>query len=77
MKNKQKLPLAARMASIEPFHVMDLLAKARQLEFQGRSVIHMEIGEPDFVTPQTILDAASNALQQANWEKFSYTLQSA
>ena len=52
------------MASIEPFHVMDLLAKARQLESQGRSIIHMEIGEPDFVTPQSVLDAATSAIQQ-------------
>ena len=52
------------MASIEPFHVMDLLAKARQMESEGRSIIHMEIGEPDFVTPQTIIEAATKALQQ-------------
>ena len=64
MTNKLKLTVAQRMASIEPFHVMDLLAKARQLESQGRSIIHMEIGEPDFVTPQSVLDAATSAIQQ-------------
>ena len=52
------------MAAIEPFHVMDLLAKARQLESQGRSIVHMEIGEPDFVTPQTVIDAGVTALQK-------------
>jgi aspartate/methionine/tyrosine aminotransferase len=63
LKNKQKIHTAARMAAIEPFHVMDLLAKARQLESQGRSVVHMEIGEPDFVTPQAVVDAGVTALQ--------------
>jgi len=64
LSDNQKLLIAKRMASIEPFHVMDLLAKARQLESQGRSIIHMEIGEPDFVTPTTVLEAAGNAIQQ-------------
>ncbi len=52
------------MADIEPFHVMDLLAKARLLEAQGQRVIHMEIGEPDFVTPPAIVEAGIQALQQ-------------
>lgn len=64
MNNTPKLQAAARMAAIEPFHVMDLLAKARQLESQGRTIVHMEIGEPDFVTPQAIVDAGVKALQQ-------------
>lgn len=49
---------AARMAGIEPFHVMELMAKARALEAQGRDIIHMEVGEPDFPTPQPIIEAA-------------------
>jgi len=58
------LPMARRMADIEPFHVMDLLARARAMEAGGRSVIHMEVGEPDFVTPQAIIDAGIQALRQ-------------
>jgi len=54
---------AARMRLIQPFHVMALLARARELEAAGRSVIHMEIGEPDFVTPQPLIDAGIRALQ--------------
>ncbi|RLJ63807.1 pyridoxal phosphate-dependent aminotransferase [Sulfurisoma sediminicola] len=50
--------VATRMAEIEPFHVMELMAKAKALEAQGRSIIHMEVGEPDFPTPQPIIDAA-------------------
>lgn len=54
---------ATRMQLIQPFHVMALLARARELEAAGRSVIHMEIGEPDFVTPQPLIDAGIKALQ--------------
>ena len=55
-------PLASRMRGIEPFRVMALLARAKELEAQGRSVIHMEIGEPDFPTPQPVCDAGSRAV---------------
>jgi len=55
-------PLARRMAEIAPFHVMELLARARQLEAEGRSIIHMEIGEPDFDTPAPVVAAAQQAL---------------
>ena len=54
---------ADRMRLIQPFHVMALLARARELEAAGRSIIHMEIGEPDFVTPQPVIDAGIRALQ--------------
>ncbi len=54
------------MSDIQPFHVMALLARARELEAQGRSIIHMEIGEPDFPTPQPVIDAGIRALQQGN-----------
>lgn len=46
-----------------PFHVMALLARARELEEQGKSIVHMEIGEPDFTTAQPIIDAGIRALQ--------------
>jgi aspartate/methionine/tyrosine aminotransferase len=49
---------AARVREIAPFHVMEVQTAARALEAAGRSVIHMEIGEPDFPTPQPVLDAA-------------------
>ncbi|RLJ15800.1 pyridoxal phosphate-dependent aminotransferase [bacterium endosymbiont of Escarpia laminata] len=56
------IPIADRMARIKPFYVMDLLAKARRLEAEGRSIIHMEIGEPDFITPAPIIHAGEAAL---------------
>ncbi|MGH7698063.1 MAG: pyridoxal phosphate-dependent aminotransferase, partial [Candidatus Dormibacteria bacterium] len=41
----------------------EVLAQARRLEAQGRSVIHLEIGEPDFATPPNIIEAAHRAMQ--------------
>ena len=56
--------IADRMQAIRPFYVMDLLARARSLEAAGRSIVHMEIGEPDFVTPDPIIQAAHRALDE-------------
>ena len=56
------LPQSARCALIQPFHVMRLLGRARQLEQQGRDIVHMEVGEPDFPTPQPIIDASLTAI---------------
>ncbi len=50
------------MQHIAPFHVMEIATHARALEAQGRDVIHMEIGEPDFATPQPVIDAAQSLL---------------
>lgn len=53
---------AQRIGDIEPFHVMAVLERAKQLQAQGHDVIHMEIGEPDFTTPEPIMRAAQAAL---------------
>jgi len=52
-----------RIDRIEPFRVMQLLERARELEAQGRNIIHMEVGEPDFTTPEPILAAARTRLE--------------
>jgi len=57
---------AKRMQDIQSFHVMALLARARELESQGRSIIHMEIGEPDFITPGPILAAGKKAFEDGH-----------
>jgi len=62
--------LAARMAAIEPFHVMEVQRRAFELEAQGRRVIHMEIGQPDFPAPAPVLEAATEALRR---EPMGYT----
>jgi aspartate/methionine/tyrosine aminotransferase len=64
------LPLARRVAEVAPFHVMALLARARELEAQGRSIIHMEIGEPDFPTAKPICDAGIRIIESG---KLFYT----
>jgi aspartate/methionine/tyrosine aminotransferase len=56
------IAVAERMTRIQPFYVMDLLARTRELEAAGRSIIHMEIGEPDFDTPRPIIEAGQAAL---------------
>jgi aspartate/methionine/tyrosine aminotransferase len=54
--------IAKRLDTIRPFYVMEILARAQAMEAQGRSVIHMEIGEPDFPTPPAIVEAGVRAL---------------
>jgi aspartate/methionine/tyrosine aminotransferase len=58
--------VAQRMADIEPFHVMELMAKAKALEAQGQDIVHMEVGEPDFPTPQPIVAAAQRFIATGN-----------
>lgn len=55
--------IARRIAGIAPFHVMEVQTAARALEAAGRSVVHMEIGEPDFPTPPAVCAAAAQALE--------------
>lgn len=62
--------IADRLKDIQPFFVMDLLARARELEAQGKTIIHMEIGEPDFPTPSPIIEAGRQALAD---DKTHYT----
>ena len=56
--------LAKRMQRLGTESAFDVLVKARKLEAQGRSVVHMEIGEPDFPTPANIMEAAKRALDE-------------
>lgn len=52
-----------RLDAIKPFIVMEVLEKAIALERRGRSIIHLEIGEPDFQTPKRIVEAGIGALR--------------
>jgi len=54
--------IARRMGEIAAFRVMEILGRSRDLEAQGRDIVHMEIGEPDFVSPKPIIDAGRQAL---------------
>jgi aspartate/methionine/tyrosine aminotransferase len=57
-----RIATAARVAGIELFHVMEVQTAARALEAAGRTVVHLEIGEPDFPTPAPVLAAAQRAI---------------
>ena len=62
----ESVRISKRMEHIQPFYVMELLARAKALEAEGRSVIHMEVGEPDFPTPETVVRAGQRALEQGH-----------
>ena len=61
---RHELPLARRMARLGTETAFEVLSKAKALERQGRSIIHLEIGEPDFDTPGNIVEAAVDALRK-------------
>ena len=56
------MQLAQRMASIGTETAFEAAARARALEAQGRSIVHLEIGEPDFDTPANVREAAKRAI---------------
>jgi aspartate/methionine/tyrosine aminotransferase len=55
-------PFADRLKDIEPFRVVEVLARAKQLSAQGKDIIHMEVGEPDYVTVPAIVKAGQDSL---------------
>ncbi len=57
------IKLAKRMERLGTETAFEVLARARQLEAEGKSVVHLEIGEPDFDTPQNIIDAGVEAMR--------------
>jgi aspartate aminotransferase len=62
-KEQSMIQLAERMSRLGTESAFQVLVKARALEAQGRDVIHLEIGEPDFDTPANIVEAACSALR--------------
>ena len=61
---QHELQLARRMARLGTETAFEVLNKARALERQGRSIVHLEIGEPDFDTPANVVEAAVDALHK-------------
>ncbi len=53
---------ASRVTAVRPFLVMEVLERAKELEAQGRSIVHLEVGEPDFDTPASVCRAADEAI---------------
>jgi len=61
---QHELQLASRMSRLGTETAFEVLNKARSLERQGRSIIHLEIGEPDFDTPSNVVEAGVDALHK-------------
>ncbi|MFM7632364.1 MAG: pyridoxal phosphate-dependent aminotransferase [Betaproteobacteria bacterium] len=66
--------LAQRLQEIAPFHVMEMIKRAGEMEQAGRSIIYMCIGEPDFAPAPAVLDAAQQALQSGAAQRYTAAL---
>src|SRR5215831_2565997 len=64
--------LAERINRLGVESAFEVLVRARALEKQGKSVIHLEIGEPDFPTPPHVIEAGKRALDEG-WTKYGPT----
>ena len=65
--------ITKRAEEITPFIVMDVLERARDLEHDGVHIIHLEVGEPDFDTPECVKEAACRALE-AGYTHYTHSL---
>src|ERR1035438_10045101 len=61
---QHQLQLARRMSRLGTETAFEVLNKARTLERQGKSIVHLEIGEPDFDTPANVVEAGVDAVQK-------------
>ena len=66
------MKLAERMSRIGVESAFDVLVRARALEAQGRHIVHLEIGEPDFATPPHVIEAGKKALDDG-WTHYGPT----
>jgi aspartate aminotransferase len=64
LSTQTELRLAKRMSRLGSETAFEVLAKARALEAQGREIVHLEIGEPDFDTPANVVEAGINAIRE-------------
>ncbi len=65
--------ISGKAKKLPPFHVMEVLERAQELESLGKNIIHLEIGEPDFQTAPHICQAASSALWSGE-TKYTHSL---
>lgn len=56
--------ISKKSSKIAPFIVMEVMERAAEMERRGENIIHLEVGEPDFDTPQCIKDAAAKAIKE-------------
>lgn len=70
LTTQTELRLAKRMARLGTETAFETLAKARGLEAQGKDIVHLEIGEPDFDTPANVIDAGVKAMR-GGWTHYT------
>jgi aspartate/methionine/tyrosine aminotransferase len=58
--------VSARALAVRPFVVMDVVARAKELQSQGRDIVRMDVGDPDFPTPAVITKAAEAAMESGD-----------
>ena len=58
------IDVSRRAQAIRPFVVMDVVARAKELEAAGRDIVRLEIGDPDFPTPRVIAAACESAIEE-------------
>lgn len=61
-----RISIPRRAEEMPPFIVMEVLEKAQQMEAEGKSIIHLEVGEPDFDTPPPVREAAIRAISSGD-----------
>jgi aspartate aminotransferase len=64
IKEVRRVKLAEAMSRLGTETAFEVLARARALEAQGREIVHLEIGEPDFDTPSNIIETAGTAMRE-------------
>ena len=62
-RGEQLVEYSARSQSVQSFKAMEMMAAARLLEEQGRSIIHLEVGQPDFFAPHAVSDRAKSTIE--------------
>ena len=62
-KSDKKITIRDKVVGVKSFMVMDVMARAEQLEKNGEDIVHLEVGEPDFETPAVVREAAIEAIR--------------
>ena len=63
-KESRVISMRDFVVNMPPFYAMEIFERAQQLERQGKSIPHLEVGEPDFPTPQCVVEAAKKAIDE-------------
>ncbi|MEE2838893.1 MAG: hypothetical protein VYC91_00020 [Acidobacteriota bacterium] len=62
----RRIPISRRAQSVSPFLAMEVFERAAELQRSGRSIVHLEFGEPDLETPAVVVEAGIKALRDGH-----------